>query len=358
VLVAAGGTGGHLAPALAVAEELSARGAAVGFVTTPSQLDKLKGLYPAEALEMRGFERRLLARQNAVTLRKLAAAAPPAWKAISNFRPDCVVGGGGYVSGPVVALAGLRRIPAVALEADAHLGVTNRMLRPYVRRIFLSFPIADLQPPKYVLTGRPLQRRQVEAQRDRGLQEFGLIPVLPIVLVFGGSQGARTINRACLDAFAAHDLGFQVIHVCGERNFDEVRAELEERGAPVERYKLLAYTDRLADAMAAADIVIGRSGGSLAEIAALGRPAILVPYPYATADHQRKNAAWAEKSGAAIVVDDAELTGAVLAQLVRELLADAARLEAMAAASRRLGRPHATEHVVDEIERLLERKSS
>jgi UDP-N-acetylglucosamine--N-acetylmuramyl-(pentapeptide) pyrophosphoryl-undecaprenol N-acetylglucosamine transferase len=358
VLVAAGGTGGHLAPALAVAEELSARGATVGFVTTPSQLSRLEGLYPAEALEMRGFERRLLARQNAVTLRKLAAATPRAWAAISRFKPDCVVGGGGYVSGPVVALAGLRRIPAVALEADAHLGVTNRILRPYVRRIFLSFPIAGLEPPKYVLTGRPLQRRQLEADRDRGLREFGLIPVLPVVLVFGGSQGAQTINRACLAAFADRDLEFQVIHICGERNFDEVRAEAERRGAPVERYKLLAYTDCLADAMAAADIVVGRSGGSLAEIAALGRPAILVPYPYASADHQRKNAAWAEQGGAAIVVADAELSGELLAHLVRGLLADSERLDAMVVASRSLGRPQATEHVVDEIERLLERRTS
>jgi UDP-N-acetylglucosamine--N-acetylmuramyl-(pentapeptide) pyrophosphoryl-undecaprenol N-acetylglucosamine transferase len=353
VLVAAGGTGGHLAPALAVAEELSARGVAVRFVTTPSQLTRLEGLYPAEALEMRGFDRRLLARQNAVTLGRLAAAAPRAWKAISRCEPDCVVGGGGYVSGPVVALAGLRRIPAVALEADAHLGVTNSLLRPYVKRIFLSFPIAGLEPPKYVLTGRPLQRRQVEAERERGLREFGLIPVLPVVLVFGGSQGARTINWACLDAFADRDLEFQVIHVCGERNENEVRTELEQRGAPVERYKLHAYTDRLADAMAAADLVVGRSGGSLAEIAALGRPAILVPYPYASADHQRKNASWAEQGGAAIVVDDSELTGAVLSQIVRGLLADSVRLSAMAAASRRLGRPQATQHVVDEIERLL-----
>ncbi len=356
--MAAGGTGGHLAPALAVAEELSARGAVVGFVTTPSQLGRLAGLYPAEALDMRGFERRLLARQNAETLAKLAAAAPRAWRALSRFKPDCVVGGGGYVSGPVVALAGLRRIPAVALEADAYLGVTNRLLRPYVRRIFLSFPIAGLEPPKYVLTGRPLQRRQVEAERETGLREFGLIPVLPVVLVFGGSQGAQSINRACLDAFAHRDLEFQVVHVCGERNEGEVRTALEQRGAPVERYKLLPYTDCLADAMAAADIVVGRSGGSLAEIAALGRPAILVPYPYASADHQRKNAAWAEQGGAAIVVADSELTGPVLSQLVRGLLADPARLAAMAAASRRLGRPQATRHVVDEIERLLGNASS
>jgi UDP-N-acetylglucosamine--N-acetylmuramyl-(pentapeptide) pyrophosphoryl-undecaprenol N-acetylglucosamine transferase len=343
-----------MAPALAVAEELAARGAVVRFVTTPSQLPRLAGLYPAEALDMRGFERRLLARENLVTLRKLAAAAPHAWAALSRANPRCVIGGGGYVSGPVVALAGLRRLPAVALEADAHLGATNRALVRFVRRIFLSFPIEGLEPPKFVLTGRPLSRRQLEASRERGLERFGLIPVLPVVLVFGGSQGAQSINHACLDAFAVRDLDFQVIHVCGERNLAEMSAEVERRRVPVERYRLLPYTDQLADAMAAADIVVGRSGGSLAEIAALGRPAVLVPYPHASGDHQRKNARWAEEAGAAVVVDDAELRGQLLSHLVRGLLADPARLQAMAAASRRLGRPHATEHVADEIERLLE----
>jgi UDP-N-acetylglucosamine--N-acetylmuramyl-(pentapeptide) pyrophosphoryl-undecaprenol N-acetylglucosamine transferase len=351
--MAAGGTGGHLSPALAVAEELAARGAAVSFVTTPSQVSRLEGRYPVEALQMRGFERRLRARQNVTAIAQLVGAAPRAWGAISRSRPSCVVGGGGYVSGPVVALAGLRRIPAVALEADAHLGITNRLLRPFVQRIFLSFPIEGLHPPKFVLTGRPLLRSQLQADRERGLREFGLIPVLPVVLVFGGSQGAQSINRACLEAFATSDLEFQVIHVCGERNVAKVRAELQRRGAPVERYRLLAYTDRLADAMAAADLVVGRAGGSLAEVAALGRPSILVPYPYASADHQRKNAQWAERAGAAIVVDDAALTGPLLSQLVRGLLADGERLQAMAAASRRLGRPKATVQVVDEIEKLL-----
>ena len=354
MLIAAGGTGGHIAPALAVAEELVARGALVRFVTTPSQLPRLEGQYPAEALDMRGFERRLLARDNLVTMRKLAVAAPRAWAALSRARPRCVIGGGGYVSGPVVALAGLRRVPAVALEADAHLGVTNRALVRFVRRIFLSFPIEGLGPPKFVVTGRPLSRRQLEASREQGLEYFGLIPVLPVALVFGGSQGAQSINHACLEAFAVRDLEFQVIHVCGERNHAEMAAEVERRRAPVERYRLLPYTDHLADAMAAADIVVGRAGGSLAEIAALGRPAVLVPYPYASADHQRKNARWAEQGGAAVVVDDAELSGPLLSQLVRGLLADPARLQAMAAASRKLGRPHATAHVVDEIERLLE----
>ena len=172
--------------------------------------------------------------------------------------------------------------------------------------------------------------------------------------MFGGSQGAQSLNRACVTAFARPDLELQVVHVCGTRNHDEVRAAVEASGVPLERYHLVAYTDRLAAAMAAADLVVGRSGGSVAEIAALGRPAVLVPYPYASADHQRKNAEWMARGGAAIVVPDADLDGAGFRTLVTELLADEARRSKMAAASRALGRPDATALVVDEIERLLE----
>ena len=128
-----------------------------------------------------------------------------------------------------------------------------------------------------------------------------------MVLAFGGSQGAQSINRACIDAFGGRELGFQLVHVCGPRNHDAVRAALEANGERFERYRLVPYTDRLAAAMAAADLVVARSGGSVAELAALGTPAILVPYPYATADHQRKNARWMVDGGAALLVDDAEL---------------------------------------------------
>lgn len=353
-MIAAGGTGGHMAPALAVAEELADRGARVSFVTTSSQRALVAGTYPVYELDMRGFERHVWSMRNVSAIRRLAVAAPRAWRYISAVRPACVVGGGGYVSGPVCGLAALRGIPTVAMEADSHLGVTNRLLRPYVRRIFLSFPIEGLDPPKFVVSGRPLAKRQLDASAAAGRAAFGLVDGLPTVLVFGGSQGARTLNRACLDAFARPDLPIQVIHVCGPRNHHEVAAELAARSAPVERYHLVPYTDRLADAMAAADLVVGRSGGSVAEIAALGRPAILVPYPFASADHQRKNAEWMVRAGAAIMIDDADLDGVRLSTVVTELLADDARRAAMAAASRALGRPDAAALVADGIELLME----
>ena len=352
-LLAAGGTGGHLQPALAVAAEAQARGARVAVVTTPSQVERVATEFQTYALELKGFERRLDLRAYATTFRLLAAAAPRVGRILREVRPAVAIGGGGFASGPVVALAAVRGVPGLALEADAHLGVANRLLRPFVKRVCLSFPIAGLEPPKYVVTGRPLRPAQLAATAAEGRAAFDLRADLPVVLVFGGSQGAQSINRACIDAFGGRDLGFQLVHVCGPRNHDEVQAELLAKGERFERYRLVPYTDRLAAAMAAADLVIARSGGSVAELAALGKPAVLVPYPFATADHQRKNARWMVDGGAAVLVDDAELNGEVLGRRVTELLGDPGRLEAMAAASAALGRPDAAQLVVDQIETIL-----
>lgn len=355
MLLAAGGTGGHLQPALAVAAEAQARGARVVVVTTPSQVERVAEQYPTYALDLAGFARRVDARAYLRTARLLLAAVPRVLRILAEVRPDVAMGGGGFASGPVIALAALRGVPALATEADAHLGVANRMLRPFVRHICLSFPIAGLEPPRYVVTGRPLAAAQLGATVAEGREVFGLRPDLPVLLAFGGSQGAQSINRAFVDAFGGRDIGLQIVHVCGPRNHAEVKAALEARGERFERYRLVAYTDRLAAAMAAADLVVARSGGSVAELAALGRPAILVPYPHATADHQRKNARWMVDGGAALLVDDAELSGALLERLVGELLADRPRLTAMAAASMALGRPDAAQRVADQLEAIVKR---
>jgi UDP-N-acetylglucosamine--N-acetylmuramyl-(pentapeptide) pyrophosphoryl-undecaprenol N-acetylglucosamine transferase len=353
VLLAAGGTGGHLQPALAVAAETQARGARVVVVTTPSQVERVRDQYTTYALELKGFERRLDVGAYARTFRLLAAAVPRVRHILKETRPDVAVGGGGFASGPVVAVAAASGVPGLALEADAHLGVANRLLRPFVRRFCLSFPIEGLVPPRYVVTGRPLSPGQIDATPEQGREVFDLRADRPVVLAFGGSQGAQSINRACVDAFGGKELDFQLVHVCGPRNADQVRRELEDRGERFERYRLVPYTDRLAAAMAAADLVVARSGGSVAELAALGKPAVLVPYPHATADHQRKNAREMVAGGAAVLVDDAELSGAVLERVVAELLGDRERLAGMAAASASLGRPDAARRVADQVEDIL-----
>jgi UDP-N-acetylglucosamine--N-acetylmuramyl-(pentapeptide) pyrophosphoryl-undecaprenol N-acetylglucosamine transferase len=358
VLLAAGGTGGHLQPALAVAAEAQARGARVVVVTTPSQVERVREQYVTYALELTGFERRVDVRAYARTFKLLAAAVPRVRRVLTETRPVVAVGGGGFASGPVVAVAALHGVPGLALEADAHLGVANQLLRPFVKRFCLSFPIEGLAPPRYVVTGRPLGPAQLEATAEDGRVVFELRPDLPVVLAFGGSQGAQSLNRACIAAFGGKELPFQLVHVCGPRNAEQVRRELEERGERFERYRLVPYTDRLAAAMAAADLVVARSGGSVAELAALGKPAILVPYPHATADHQRKNAQEMVAGGAAILVDDADLDGTLLARLTAELLGDRGRLAAMAASSAALGRPDAAQRVADQMEDILTRRGA
>ena len=322
-------------------------------MTTPSQVARVRERYTTYALELKGFERHVDVGAYLRTFKLLAAAVPRVRRILKETRPDVAVGGGGFASGPVVAVAVASGIPGLALEADAHLGVANRLLRPFVRRFCLSFPIAGLEPPRYVVTGRPLSPGQLDATAEEGREVFGLTAGLPVVLAFGGSQGAQSINRACVEAFGGKEFGFQLVHVCGPRNEEQVRADLEQRGERFERYRLVPYTDRLAAAMAAADLVVARSGGSVAELTALGKAAILVPYPYATADHQRKNAQEMVAGGAALLVDDAELDGAVLARVTAELLGDKARLAAMAAASAALGRPDAAQRVADQIEDIL-----
>ena len=327
-------------------------------MTTPSQVERVREQYTTYALELAGFERRVDARAYARTFALLAGSVPRIRRILNETRPDVAVGGGGFASGPVVAVAAVHGVPGLALEADAHLGVANRLLRPFVKRFCLSFPIAGLKPPRYVVTGRPLGPAQLVATAADGRAAFELRPDLPVVLTFGGSQGAQSLNRACVDAFGGRDLDFQVVHVCGPRNLETVRGELEARGERFERYRLVPYTDRLAAAMAAADLVVARSGGSVAELAALGKPAILVPYPHATADHQRKNAQEMVAGGAALLVDDAELDGALLARLTAELLGDPERLAAMAASSAALGRPDAAARVADEVEDILKRRGA
>lgn len=247
--------------------------------------------------------------------------------------PDAIVGGGGYVSWAPVFLGALTRRPTLIIELDSHMGLANRALSPLATRVALCFDIPGRTGGKYFHAGRPLSPSLLAATPEAGRREFGLGPGLPVVLVTGGSLGARSINDACVQAFGQGQLDFQLIHVSGKRDYESVKYRLQEAGGTPENYHLLDYTDKLPLAMAAADLVVGRSGASVLEVSALGKPAILVPYPYATADHQLQNAQWMTAAGAARIITDAELSARTLSAAIAGLLADRARLAAMAAAS-------------------------
>ena len=293
--------------------------------------------YEFDPFRVTGFPRE----PSLALLRSLALAgrAPRACREIlARRRPDVVLGGGGYVAGPMVLAAWTRKIPAALTEADSHLGLANRLAAPFAQRVFLSFPIAAKTPPKFVVTGRPVPARSRVMARDEGRRLFELPADGPVLLVFGGSQGARSLNELVVDQLGPE--GPAVLHLAGERDFEELRGRVSRSD-----YRLVPFTHDFGAALGAADLVLCRAGGSVYELAAAGKPAVLVPYPHATADHQAKNALHFAEAGAAVVVPDAEI--ARVPALVRELLDDPARIALMSERMLAVARPDAANEIAE-----------
>jgi UDP-N-acetylglucosamine--N-acetylmuramyl-(pentapeptide) pyrophosphoryl-undecaprenol N-acetylglucosamine transferase len=325
-------------PALAVADALRGRGARVAFVGGERAE---RELVPEAGYELHPLRVVPLPRGSVTGAARAvgidAGAVREAARLLRRLRPDVVLGAGGYVAGPVGLAGALQRIPLVLMEADSHLGLTNRALAPLARRICLAFPLPGRDGSRYVLTGRPVPAPA--SDRDAARARFSIAEDERCVLVFGGSQGARSINHAAIEAFG--EARFRVLHAAGTR-------DLPDLTAPGPHYDLRGYIADLNEALLASDLVVARSGGSVFEIAAHGRPMVLVPYPHATADHQMANARYFEREGAAVVIPDAELSGPRLAQEVGRILADPSRLAAMARASESMARPDAAEQIAGE----------
>jgi UDP-N-acetylglucosamine--N-acetylmuramyl-(pentapeptide) pyrophosphoryl-undecaprenol N-acetylglucosamine transferase len=342
MIVAGGGTGGHLFPGLAVAEQMAgADAASVLFVGSAFGIEARvipTTRFAFRAIPIRGLRGR--GWRGALQLAaQLPAAIVRAWRILGAFRPAVVLGVGGYASFPVVAAAWLRRVPTVLLEQNAHPGLANRALGRLAARVCTTFPEANayFPPAAVVLTGNPVRGfATTDAPARHG---FG-------VLVFGGSQGAHRLNDAMVEATAAlreaiRDL--RIVHQTGAA----------DRVAVGERYAALGvdavvreFITDMGAAYHGADLVVCRSGATtVAELTSLGKPAILVPYPFAADDHQRANAAVLASRGAAIMVLDRELSGARLAETIIALAQDRQRLAAMGDAARRLGVPDAAARV-------------
>ena len=325
-------------PALAVADALRAEGARVVFAGGERAE---KELVPAAGYELVALRVTALPRRSLTgALHAVAvdgAAVRAARRLMRSLRPRAVLGAGGYVAGPVGLAAALSRVPLVLMEADSHLGLTNRLLAPLAQRVCLAFPIEGREGERYLVTGRPGPRPAED--RDAARVRFGIGSDETCVLVFGGSLGARSINQAAIAAFAG--ARFHVLHAAGER-------DLPDLSSPGDHYDLRGFMSDFGEALLASDLVVARSGGSVFEVAAHGRPMVLIPYPHATADHQTANARFMERAGAAVVIPDAELTASRLAQEVGHLLADPVRLAAMARASAQLARPDAAQRIAHE----------
>ena len=363
LLIAGGGTGGHLYPGIAVARELLARvpGSTVTFVGTAAGIESR--VVPREGFELEVIRSAGLKGKSLQAIARGAALLPlsaiDAWQVLSRRRPSVVIGVGGYSSGPVVALAALRRIPTLLMEQNAMPGLTNRWLAGLVNAAAVTYEESvSFFGGRAFVAGNPVRAEfftapaaaEAVAGLREGYDEHGQPPGAARVLVFGGSQGAHAINVAMVEAasrLAAATPRLAITHQTGERDLEMVRDGYRHAGLQARVEPFLFAMDR---EMKAADVVVCRAGATtLAELMAAGRPSVLVPLPTATDDHQRKNAEALVRHGAARMVEQKELTGERLARELLALAADAATRAAMSARARSLARPEAARLIVDRV---------
>ncbi|NMB24324.1 MAG: undecaprenyldiphospho-muramoylpentapeptide beta-N-acetylglucosaminyltransferase [Firmicutes bacterium] len=379
VLIAAGGTGGHIYPGLTIANEIKRRfpKGEIVFVGTEYGLEKdiiPRAGYQLELIAVQYFRRKLsldTIKTGMVALRGVTQSLA----LVKNFRPDVVVGTGGYVAGPVLLAAAMRRVPTLIQEQNALPGATSRILGRFVKSVALGYQEAVQFFPKshgIIVTGNPIRQEIIDMTKREAINTLRLDPTLRTVVVFGGSQGGLSINRAMgeLAPRLNQTNSLQVIHQTGQKTYPEIAKEVLARtGMPVTSgfpemvqdgcIQIVPYIHNMPAALAAADLVVGRAGAiSLAEIAARGLPAILIPFPHAAANHQEKNARVFEQAGAARVLLDGDVNGQSLGDLIFDLLDNPGLLRSMAMASKSLGKTDATKTIVNEIEILAKQRSS
>jgi UDP-N-acetylglucosamine--N-acetylmuramyl-(pentapeptide) pyrophosphoryl-undecaprenol N-acetylglucosamine transferase len=363
VLIAGGGTGGHLYPGIALARELQRRDPSghVSFVGTAEGIEARvvpREKFALDLIHVHGLKGKSRL-ERSIGIGLLPIATIDAWRVVAKRRPDVVVGVGGFASGPVVAVAALLGYPTMLLEQNAVPGITNRLLAHVVRAAAVNFETAlEYFPRTGFVAGNPVRPEFFPAQNEEANDRFTQPHDAARILIFGGSQGAHAINVAMVEAaagLAATGIRLAITHQTGERDLDLVRAAYERAGLAA---RAEAFIDQIDGEMKAADVVICRAGATtLAELAASATPAILVPLPTAADDHQRKNAEVVEKAGGAIVIDQRNLSGDFLVGLLKELMTDRSRLARMSAAARTLARPDAAERIADRVEQLSKRRA-
>jgi UDP-N-acetylglucosamine--N-acetylmuramyl-(pentapeptide) pyrophosphoryl-undecaprenol N-acetylglucosamine transferase len=360
VIVAGGGTGGHLYPGIAVARELLRRvpDAKVTFAGTARGIEAK--VIPREGFELdvirstglKGMSPAALARG----LFLLPLGGVDAWRILSRRSPQVVIGVGGYSSGPVVLAAALRRIPTLLMEQNAVPGLTNRLLARVVDAAAVTFDeTITYFGRRGFVTGNPVRAEFLDSSAAAAGQSSAGSGATR-VLIFGGSQGAHAINMAMVEAaakLAAHPGGMAITHQTGERDLERVRDSYRRAGLEARVEPFLFAMDR---EVKAADVVVARAGATtIAELTAAGRPSLLVPLPTAADDHQRKNADVLARAGAAEVLDQRTLTGEVLAERIAALAGDAPRRAAMSRAARALAKPGAARAIADKVLELAGR---
>lgn len=359
-VLSGGGTAGHINPALALAEELRKRGFEVYFAGTPTGLEAR--LVPEAGIPFKGFEASGFDRKHPVTLIKGVAKimrstnAVKAW--FDEIHPDVVVGFGGYVSIPVAMTAENRGIPVVIHEQNSVMGMANKFIAKKAEVACLTYDHSKCYLPegkRFVLTGNPVRESVISMTREEGRAYLGISEGATVILVFGGSLGARHINEAI--SAMKEDLlareGVHVVHITGPKELESVTEALALTEEESARYHVMGYQDHMAETLAAADLIVSRAGAtSLAEISARGIPAILVPYPYATGDHQTTNARSCVEIGVARMISDDEVDSPAFKEMVLELLDDEPLRLKMHEAAGIIGGQNASQLLADVVEEV------
>lgn len=361
VVLTGGGTGGHIYPAISIGRAIKERYPQVSiayFGTSQGLEAKLikEEKWPFYSVDVEGLKRKLSFK----TVQFLVTTVKGYFQALrqlKRIKPKIVIGTGGYVCGPVVLAATHLGIPTIIHEQNAYPGLTNRLLAKVVDRVLVTFPQSEAHFSKKASvfhTGLPIRDNIVQTDREKGLKALNLQGGFRVLIV-GGSQGARSINRSMLEIYKTKkdDKDFHWFHIAGPKNYNVYLEELNEHGIDLATYgniKIMPYLFQMEDALSVADLVIGRAGASfLAEIMAKGIPSILIPYPYAAENHQEFNARTLEKAGAAIIFKDDELSGEKLFSTVKELHDNPDKLHGMGKKAKELGKPEALQVILDEI---------
>jgi UDP-N-acetylglucosamine--N-acetylmuramyl-(pentapeptide) pyrophosphoryl-undecaprenol N-acetylglucosamine transferase len=362
VMFAGGKTGGHIFPAIAMAKEFKRRfpQSRITFVGTKEGMESK--IIPPEGFELLYIQTRGISRRSSLSNLLLGFCLLrgfyQAYGILSRKQPDLVVGTGGFVSFPLVFLAGLKGIPVMIQEQNSYPGISTRFLAHFADKVCLAYTDSTkyFRPlRKICVIGNPIREDIVSGEREKALKLFGLDENKKTIFIFGGSQGAHGINQVMLRCLDLLRPDWQILWQTGERDFGEISRKVKEKKV---KTTVLPFIEDMGSAYAVSDIVVSRAGAlTLAEITACGKPSILIPFPFSTADHQRYNAEALQKQGAAKVILEKDLTAELLTHEINHLLSDENKLKNMSEKSKNISRPDATIKLVDEMEKLLKNKT-
>lgn len=366
VIISGGGTGGHIYPALAIAEGLkkSYKNIDILYIGTKNSLES--ELVPASGLKFKTIRVKSLPRKINmklfISIKELLLGISDSKKIIKEFKPDLVIGTGGYVSGPIVYAAKKKNIPAIIHEQNAYPGITNKILSRYVDKVLVTFEDSKKYfkyPDRIVNTGNPIREEILTADRNQAYKNLNIRKDKALVLSFGGSGGQKSLNDSFHKIIKDSNINFQLIHVTGKKHYEEFIKGLEDEGVSISKdIKILPYLHNMPEALNISDLIVTSAGAiTLSEISAIGIPAILIPKSYTAENHQEYNALSFEKNGAAVVILEKELKWDMLLNKINGLISNKEELKKMSNNSKKMGKYDSTRLIIKEIDKLTNKSN-